>query len=321
MGRPFWTAGPVPSSLLGDLALPRPAAQAAALARLAAGDPAWIGGARGTGRSTFLGQVLQAAGRRALVLDVEALLQGGEDEALVAAGREAGLRVAPTWDLVLAVVGPRPALAIDGVGDLHRPWVQPLAGRLAAQGVAVLVASDGEGIALDPIGSPAASAFLEARTSRVRMAWTGAALREAVALAAGHPARLQAVGAACLHASLEAGRRRIAMEDFLEAALEVAQARPGQGPLAGMDGPRLALLKAVVRDPGASPTEWAQRCALEPRAAVVHLGRLVAGGWLARPARGRYAVADPAIALHLQGRFATMARIVAPTPNPALSRP
>jgi hypothetical protein len=278
------------------------------LAALADGRPVRIGGPPGWGRTTFLLQLLAATGRPALLIDVEALLQGTQDEALSSAAQQVGLRTPATWEAVLDAVGPRSILALDGIGAPAPDWVRAL----GTPNHPVLLAGDGD-LVPDAIASAVASSFLERRAARLRLGWTPTALREAVALATGHPARLQAIGAACAHVALEQGRRRIAMDDYLEAALDVAQARPGHGPLAALDGPRLRLLKAIVREPEAKPTRWATRCGIEPRAAVVHLGRLVEGGWLSRPSRGRYAVADPALALHLQGRHGNVARVVKPS--------
>lgn len=311
MGRPFWTTGAVPAALLGELALPRPIAQAAALAALADGRPVRVGGRPGWGQTTFLLQVLAAAGRPALLLDLEALLQGTEEEALANAAQQVGQRTA-AWPAILAAIGPKAVLALDGAAAGLPEWARALT-------PLPLVVVGGGDIVPEPIGPAAASAFLERRAARLRVAWTPSALREAVALAAGHPARVQSIGAACVHVALEQGKRRIAIDDYLEAALDVAQVRPGHGPLAELEGPRLQLLKAVVRDPDAAPTRWAVRCGLEPRAAIVHLGRLIGQGWLTRPARGRYAVADPAVGLYLQGKHATVARVVRPPapPSPA----
>lgn len=305
MGRAFWTTGPIPAAMQAELALPRPAAQAAAIAALAAGQPVRIGGQPGIGRTTFLLQVLAAAGRPAVLVDTHALLQGTEEEAQASAAQALGLRGPTTWEAILEAAGPRSMLALDGL-VAGPDWVRAL-----ASSHPVLLVGHG-GIEPDPIPEGTASSFLERRGARLRLAWTPPALREAVALAAGHPARMQAIGAACAHVALEQGRRRIAMDDYLEAAIEVAGSRPGHGPLAGLDGPRLRLLKAMVREPEATPTRWATRCGVEPRAAIVHLGRLAEQGWLARPARGRYAIADPAVALHLQGRHANVARLVRP---------
>ena len=306
MGRPFWTTGPVPTALLADLAIPRTRALADALAALTAGRAAHVGGPPGWGRTTFLLQVLAAAGRPALLVDVGALLQGTEEEALAAGAQQVGLRGVQSWEALLSAVGPNAVLALDGTAGPPPAWVRDLT-------VPALLAGEGGELVPDPIDRPAASAFLERRAARLRLAWTPPALREAVALAAGHPARVQSIGSACLDVALEQGRRRIVMDDFLEGALEVAQVRPGQGPLATLEGPRLQLLKAIVREPAAAPTRWAVRCGIEPRAAVVHLGRLVEQRLLSRPARGRYEVADPALALYLQGRHATVARIVRPS--------
>jgi hypothetical protein len=306
MGRPFWTTGPVPTALLPDLALPRPTAQAAAVEGLAAGRTVRVGGPAGWGRTTFVQQVLAALGRPAVLVDVEGLLQGTEDEALASAAAQVGLRQDAAWPAVRAAVGPGTLLAFDGVPSPLPDWIRGIEGP-------VLVAGAGE-VVPDPIAASTASSFLERRAARIRLAWTPPALRDAVALAAGHPARLQSIGAACAHVALEQGRRRITMDDYLEAALEVAQGRPGHGPLSALDGPRLQLLKAIVRDPEGRPTRWATRCGLDPAASVVHLGRLVEQGWLVRPSRGRYAVADPALALHVQGRHANVARVVRPAP-------
>lgn len=308
MGRPYWTTGPVPTALLPELALPRPAAQAAAVEGLAAGRTVRVGGPPGWGRTTFVQQVLAALGRPALLLDAAALLQGTEDEALASAAQQVGLRAEAGWAAVRAAVGPDALLVVDGVGSPLPDWMRAIDGP-------VLTAGDGD-LVPDAIAAATASSFLERRAARIRLAWTPPALREAVGLAAGHPARLQSIGAACAHVALEQGRRRIAMDDYLEAALDVAQQRPGHGPLSALDGPRLQLLKAIVRDPDGRPTRWATRCGIDPAAAVVHLGRLVEQGWLVRPSRGRYAIADPALALHVQGRHASVARVVRPASGP-----
>src|SRR5690349_15788165 len=114
MGRPFWTTGPVPTALLADLAIPRTRALADALATLAAGRAAHVGGPPGWGRTTFLLQVLAAAGRPALLVDVGALLQGTEEEALAAGAQQVGLRGVQSWEALLSAVGPNAVLALDG---------------------------------------------------------------------------------------------------------------------------------------------------------------------------------------------------------------
>lgn len=316
MGRPFWTTGPVPPGLLGELALRRPLAEAALGQALDRAGAARLGGSAGSGRTTLVAQLALALGRRALVLDAGALLQGTEEEALAWARREAGPKAPGDWPGLLRALGPGAFLAVDGLDQRPMPW----ADRLADAGIPLLLVG-GEGVAPDRIHSASASSFLERRAARARLAWTAAALREAVAFADGRPDRLQAVGATCLHVALEAGRRRITVDDYLEGALEVAEWPRGRDALQGLAGPRLDLLKAAVREPAGGPTSWALRCGLDPAAAVVHLGRLVADGWMARPARGRYVVADPAVALHLQARRGTAARIVGPAGPPTPGGP
>jgi hypothetical protein len=302
MERPFWTVGQVPANLLADLALPRPRALAQALAALAGGDSVLIQGGPQSGRSTFLAQVAAAHGRPTLLVDEPSLLQGTSDEALAAAGQALNQPV-QDWHEVAAALGPGGLVAFDG----PRPdW--PIPGPVLALG---------DGVRLDALEPAASMAFLSRRCARLRVHWTPSALRDAATLAEGHPARLQAIGAACLHVALERGRRRIALDDYLEAALEVsAQAARDLT----LDGPRRQLLKAIVRAPDATPTQWAQRCGLEPRAATVHLGRLVADGWLQRPDRGRYVLADRGLAMHLQVRHAAVARVIRPLAGAAKPR-
>jgi len=309
MERPFWTAGPVPPAFLAELAIPRPAALAAVAEALRRDGVAWIGGPRGSGRSTLVHQAAAALARPFVVLDCAALLRGDEAEALQAV-REMARRPAgdADWEAALRLWHPQAGLAVDGCGPEHEGWVRRVAAAVEAP---VLACGDVPGVPPDPVDDAAASAFLERRVRRARMAWTPRALREAVDMAAGSVAALQRVGAGALHAALEQGRRRIATEDLLEGALSAALA--AGGPLDPLSPPRRALVKAMARAPEATPTEWARRCGLDPKAAVVHLRRLEAqDGLVRRTGRGRYRLASPLLALHLQGRFGAPVRLVAP---------
>jgi hypothetical protein len=143
--------------------------------------------------------------------------------------------------------------------------------------------------------------------------WTGAALREAGDLIDGDAGAMQRVGAAALRACIERGARRVLMEDVLDAAVEVAhQSSFGASAWRRLDGPRRALLLAMSRDPDAQPTSWAKRCSLEPKAAVVHLGRLVDAGLVARVGRGQYVLA-PLLRIALQPSGGALVRLVRPS--------
>jgi DNA-binding IclR family transcriptional regulator len=76
-----------------------------------------------------------------------------------------------------------------------------------------------------------------------------------------------------------------------------------------------------VRAPEATPTDWARRCGLDPKAAAVHLQRLAGhDGLVRRTGRGRYRIASPLLALHLQGLHGTPVRLVLPE-TPRLAPP
>jgi hypothetical protein len=171
----------------------------------------------------------------------------------------------------------------------------------------------------DPIADETARSFLERRARTLRMAWTPPALRQAVAFAEGRPDVLQRLGAGALHAALEQGRSRVTADDLLEGAVDAAE--PAADSLAGLSPPRASLLKAMVRAPEATPTDWARRCGLDPKAATVHLQRLEShDGLVQRVGRGRYRIASPLLALHLQGLHGTPVRLVLPE-TPRLAPP
>lgn len=316
MERPFWVAGPVPPARLSTLSLTRPLAQAAVLASLAAGGLASIGGRRRSGRTTLVHQVAAALRRPFVVVDAAALLQGTEEEALQAV-RELTRRPPgeADWAAAVRLWHPDAALAIDSCTPEQRPWVRGLP---AKAGVPVVAVEEGEGGAVpDPIAGETARSFLERRARTLRMTWTPPALREAVAFAEGRPDVLQRLGAGALHAALEQGRSRVTADDLLEGAVDAAE--PAADALATLSPPRASLLKAMVRAPEATPTDWARRCGLDPKAAVVHLQRLEShDGLVQRTGRGRYRIASPLLALHLQGLHGTPVRLVLPeTPRTA----
>lgn len=312
MERPFWTVGPVPPAYLTDLALARPAAAGAVLDAVGREGMAWIGGLPGSGRTTLVHQAAAALGRPFVVIDMAGLLKGDEEEALQAVrdlARRPGAEAAQ-WGTAVRLWHPDAGLAIDGCGPAQEGWVRRLAAR---SGVPVLAVTAGPaGVPPDPIADGPAQDFLERRLRRLRMSWTPPALRETISMAAGQPGPLQRVASGALHAALEQGRRRITIDDLLEGALGVA-AQPASGLLDGLSPPKQALLKAMARSPESSPTEWARRCGLEPKAAVVHLRRLeAADGLVRRTGRGRYRLATPLLSLQMQGRHGTPVRLVAP---------
>jgi hypothetical protein len=306
MERPFWTAGPVPPALLPTLALPRPAAAAQLGAAVAADGKALVQ-ASGRGSSTFLHQAARLLGRPILVVDLAALPDPSEVETLqrVVQDRAGGGPRPEAWPGALDAWAAGAVPAFDGYDpglpahawvmglDLGRPW---------------LATSPDGGIALDPIPPDAAAAFLERRLRGLRMTWTPAAQRDCVELAAGDPVALQRLGAGAMRSALEQARRRIAVDDLLEAAL----APPGLLPQGaeGPSGPRRGLLLAMARDPRGTPTSWARRCGIDPKAAVVHLRRLLEDGHVTRGGRGDYAIASPLLRLRLQARMAAPVRLV-----------
>jgi DNA-binding MarR family transcriptional regulator len=312
MERPFWTVGPVPPAYLTDLALARPLAHTAVLDAVAREGLAWIGGLPGAGRTTLVHQAAAALRRPLVVIDMAGLLKGDEGEALQAA-RDLARRPAADaadWGTVVRLWHPDAGLAIDGCGPAQEGWIRRLAARTGLTVVAVTAGP--AGVPPDPIADRPAQDFLERRLRRLRMSWTPPALRETIAMAAGQPGPLQRIASGALHAALEQNRRRITIDDLLEGALGVA-AQPASGLLDGLSPPKQALLKAMARSPEASPTEWARRCGLEPKAAVVHLRRLEAGdGLVRRTGRGQYRLATPLLSLQMQGRHGTPVRLVVP---------
>ncbi|MFA5943661.1 MAG: hypothetical protein WC876_04250 [Candidatus Thermoplasmatota archaeon] len=300
MQNPFWTSGPVPPAYLDGLALPRPAAMATVLGALRRDGFAWLGGPPGSGRSTFLRQLAAELRRDALVVDGQALLHGDEEEyrtALAGPRREA----ASSWiELGRHLAPSAPLLAFDGAPAGSETWVRQATRDLRLP--LVLVAPGG--LALDSVGDVAAGLFLQRRARLARLAWAPSALAETVRLAAGDLESLQRLGAACSEAARSADVSTIGEAELAEGAVAVSSNLPGAAGrnLAGVHGARLRLLKAMVRDPDGSPTSWARRCHLEPKAAVVHLRRLCTeDGLVARLGRGLYRAA-PLVALHLQAR-------------------
>jgi hypothetical protein len=322
MERPFWVAGPVPPARLSTLAIARPGAQAAILDALGEAGTATIGGRRRSGRTTLVHQVAAALRRPFVVVDASALLQGTEEEALQAV-RELTRRPAgeADWAAAVRLWHPDAALAVDSCAPGQRAWARGLAAKAR---VPVLVVEEGEGAGAavpDAIADETGRSFLERRARTLRMAWTPPALREAVGFAGGRPDVLQRLGAGALHAALEQGRSRVTADDLLEGAVDAAE--PPADALAALSPPRASLLKAMVRAPDATPTEWARRCGLDPKAAVVHLQRLESHDALVRKAgRGRYRIASPLLALHIQGLHGTPVRLVLPeTPRTAPAPP
>jgi DNA-binding MarR family transcriptional regulator len=320
MERPFWTVGPVPPAYLADLAMARPQAHAAVLDAIGREGLAWVGGLPGSGRTTLVHQAVAALRRPFVVIDMAGLLKGDEEEALQAV-RDLARRPAADaaeWGTAVRLWHPDAGLAIDGCGPEQEGWVRRVA---ASTGLPVLaVAAGPAGVPPDPIADGPAQDFLERRLRRLRMSWTPPALRETLSMAAGQPGPLQRVASGALHAALEQGRRRITIDDLLEGALGVA-AQPASGLLDGLSPPKQALLKAMARSPEASPTEWARRCGLEPKAAVVHLRRLETGdGLVRRTGRGQYRLATPLLSLQMQGRHGTPVRLVVPPSGAGASR-
>lgn len=310
MERPFWTAGAVPPALLPTLAIPRQAAAARLAAAVQATGNASVRSA-GTGASTFLHQAARLLGRPVLVIDLAALPDPGAAETLQRVVQDrpgAGAARPDDWPAALDAWAPGAVPAFDGHDPASHGWVAAL--RLDRPWLAA--GPEGE-IVLDAIAPEVASSFLERRLRGLRMTWTPAALREAVDLGAGDPAILQRLGSGAMRSSLEQGRRRIAVDDLLEAAL----APPGLLPQGaqGPGGARRGLLLAMARDPRGTPTLWARRAGLEPKAAVVHLRRLHEDGLVERGGRGEYRVASPLLRLRLQARMAAPVRLV-PIPPP-----
>lgn len=307
MERPFWTAGPVPPALLSTLALPRPAAASALAAAVQADQRATVL-AKGQGASTFLHQAARLLGRPVLVIDLAALPDASEAETLqrVVQDRAGGGPRPDTWPGALDAWAGGAIPAFEGYEPALHPWVATL-----DLGRPWLAAGPQGSIALDAIPAETASSFLERRLRGLRMTWTPAALREAVDLADGDPAVLQRLASGAMRSGLEQARRRIAVDDLLEAAL----APPGLLPRGadGPAGPRRSLLLAMARDPRGTPTLWARRAGIEPKAAVVHLRRLQEDGYVDRAGRGDYRIASPLLRLRLQARMAAPVRLV---PNP-----
>ncbi|HUR24877.1 MAG TPA: hypothetical protein VM327_02555 [Candidatus Thermoplasmatota archaeon] len=312
MEKAFWVGGPVPPAHLDSLALQRPLATTQALAALDAGRLAWLGGPPGCGQTTLLHQLARVLERPVLIVDLRSMPRNGQDDALAHVVQE---RPGPwggvpeAWSGAIAAWDPGATLAFDGFDPAVHGWVRLVAAEL---GGAVLAAGPGGPIEPDPIADPVAAAFLERRGNRVRVSWTPAAAREAVGLAAGRPASLQALGATALHACLERGARRILVEDVLEAAVEAAHHAPfGAAGWRRLSGPRRALLLAMARDPGDTASAWARRCGLDPKAAVVHLSRLVKAGLVDRIGHGQYAMA-PLLRLALRPSGGSVVRLVQP---------
>lgn len=312
MEKAFWVGGPVPPAHLDSLALPRPEATAQVQAALDEGQWAWIGGPPGCGQTTLLHQAARATGRPLLIVDLRSMPRSGPGDALarVVHERPRPSGAAPAaWAEAIAAWDPAAALAFDGYDPAVHGWVRPVA---AGLGRPVLAAGQGGPIEPDPVADVAAAGFLERRGRRVRVAWTAAAVREAVGLAAGRPASLQAIGAAALHACLERGERRVLLEDVLEAAIEAAHHAPfGAAGWRRLSGPRRALLLAMAEDPDDTATAWARRCGLDPKAAVVHLARLAKSGLVDRAGRGRYSMA-PLLRLALRPSGGSVVRLVQP---------
>ena len=305
MERPFWTAGAVPPALLSSLALPRPAAAGSLAASVAAQGNAVVR-ASGTGASTFLHQAARLLGRPVLVVDLAALPDPGEAETLLRVVQDrpgTGAARPDAWPAALDAWAPGAIPAFDGLDPKAHGWVGAL-----ELGRPWLATGAGGAIALDAIAPEVASSFLERRLRGLRMTWTPAALREAVDLAAGDPAVLQRLGSGAMRSALEQARRRIAVDDLLEAALAPPGLLPqgAQGPA----GARRGLLLAMARDPRGTPTLWARRAGIEPKAAVVHLRRLLEDGLVERAGRGEYRIASPLLRLRLQARMAAPVRLV-----------
>lgn len=312
----FWSIGAVPAQLLGALALPRPQALDAVRVALAEGGFAVVSGAPGCGKSTFALQVAAALGRPTIVISSDALLMGDEADHVARLGEEAASRRAPFqgWADAPAALGVvAPLLVLDGLDARQLSWARTLASTTNP----VLAVGPPNGIVPDPIAAEAAQDFLARRMAHAGKTWTGAAVREAAELAAGAPEDLQRIGAACLHAAREAGKSRIGLDILLEGSLAAAHPLPtGHAQrLSGLPPSRLALLKAMARFPDESPTQWAHRCGLDPKAVTVHLHRLDADdGLVTRATRGAYRIRWPLVALHLQSRYGTVVRTL-PTPE------
>ncbi|MHB1261052.1 MAG: hypothetical protein ACYC2H_04980 [Thermoplasmatota archaeon] len=313
MEKAFWVAGPVPPAHLDALALPRPEALDPAVAAINDAGWAWIGGPSGCGQTTLLHQLARALGRPLVAIDLRCLPAGTAAEALAHVQQDrprAGSPPAATWDAAVAAWHPEAVVAFDGFDPGQHGWVRQVAAELDRP---VVAAGAGGPIVPGPLREPVAQGFLERRSRRVRVKWTGSPLREAVGLARGQPAALQALGAAALHGCLERGGRRVLLEDVLDAAVEVAQrGTTGGASWRRLEGPRRSLLLAMARDPDGTVTAWSRRCGLEPKAAVVHLGRLVQSGLAERQARGRYAI-QPLLRLSLQPSGGAVVRLVHPT--------
>lgn len=293
----FWTLGPVPGRLLADLALPRPAALQALLADLDSGV-ATLTGPPGSGKSTLALQVAATLGRTAVVVSVPSLLDG---------------ELAATIDSLAAAPAPDRLLVLDGLAGGEEPAGREWARRA---GCPAILIGDFPGTTPDPIPPGQASEFLRRRCQLAGVRWLAAALREAVALAAGNAQDLQGIGQACLYAAWAGERTRIDDETFLDGALaacsppSLARARA----LGSLPDSRRELLKALIRYPDESPTDWARRCRMDPKAATVHLRRLERDdGLLVRSARGRYAVASPLVRLWLQAEHGTPVRQIGAT--------
>jgi hypothetical protein len=306
MGRPFWTTGPVPLALLQGLALPRPDATATLTATLREGRPATLGGTPGSGRSTLGLQVAAALDAPALRVDA-ASLTGPADEATLDAVAESLGRRRLTWDQVPAAVerAGRPIVILDGHAD-------ELVRRLPRlRGVRTLTIG-AKGTAPDPIRDTTAMAFLQRRSQTVGVAWTTEALAQAARLADGHVDVLQWIGQSTLAEALMAGDAQVRLETVLEGAAVAADHLPIHlsVPLARVRGAQYDLLRAVARRPDATGTEWGRMADVEANAVAVHLGRLCRSGLLARHGRGRYAIANPLLRLHLQARHANVAQLL-----------
>lgn len=322
----FWLQDPVPLTRLADLAMARRAEATAVLANLAASRLAIVWGPRGVGRSTFAHQLAQAWAeperRRTVILAGPGLLQDGEADHVAALGVElAPARTDPSWaGLGLDATD---LLILDGVAERHLAWARRLPSQVAACVVLIVDAPTppADAILLAPFAETACRDFLEHRARSANCTWTNAALQQAVALSDGLPSLLQELGSGCVQAAL-AHRRRMDLDAVVSGASHVALRLPLwlQEPLRSLDGPRLALAKAMVRFPAESPTQWALRCGLEPKAAIVHLQRLVQQGLVRKERRGRYVFAQALLGLHLQVRHGRLVHVLKPTGATPASR-
>jgi hypothetical protein len=301
MERAFWTFGAIPMSRLQTFAIPHESTVAALVNQLKTDGTARIGGPPGSGKTTLAHQVTAQMGQGATVISSRGLPLGTEADYKRHLSQEPwrSAKSGPAqWADFRDQIPPGALLILDDLASGNLPWAQRLAAEL---GIKVLIVG-AEGTPPPAIDAQRATQFLVARTKSVGLQWAAPALREALALAHGSAITLQHVGHAAVNTAFQFGRTRIDQTVFEEAAFHASSLPPAQllAAIGGLHGPRLALYRIMAQFPADSPTSWARRLGLEPKAAVVHLQRMTSQGLVLREGRGRYRPASQLLANYVR---------------------